>query len=54
MRFAQVEMLVIFAHWLAARRFALREGAAPLPYGTVTLRPRGGMMLDIAPLGIPF
>ena len=53
LRFAQVEMLVILAHWLAARRFALPEGAAPLPYGTVTLRPRGGMMLDIQPLVVP-
>lgn len=49
-RFAQVELLVILAHWLAAARFALPAGMAPMPHGTVTLRPRGGMPLDITPL----
>ena len=51
LRFAQVEALVILAHWLAARRFRLPEGFAPLPYGSITLRPYGGMMLDVEPLG---
>ena len=50
MRFALVEALVILAHWLAARRFRLPEGAAPIPTGRVTLRPQGGMPLIVEPL----
>ncbi len=49
-RFATVEALVILAHWLAARRFRLPEGAAPMPTGTITLRPRDGMRLMVEPL----
>ena len=50
-RFATVEALIILAHWLAARRFRLPDGAAPLPTGTVTLRPKQGMPLIVEPLG---
>jgi cytochrome P450 len=50
MRFALVEALVILAHWLAARRFVLPQGAAPFPTGRVTLRPMGGMPLIVEPL----
>jgi cytochrome P450 len=49
-RFATVEALVILAHWLAARRFALVEGFAVDPLGSVTLRPRGGLMLEVSPV----
>ncbi|MBW4332025.1 cytochrome P450 [Stakelama sp. CBK3Z-3] len=48
-RFAQTEALVILAHWIAARRFALVEGAPPDPVGLVTLRPRGGLKLTLSP-----
>lgn len=49
-RFAVVEALIILAHWLAARRFVLREGLEPMPTGTITLRPKGGMPLIVEPL----
>ena len=49
-RFAIVEALIILAHWLAARRFLLPQGTRPIPTGTVTLRPKGGMLLDIEPI----
>lgn len=45
MRFATVEALLILAQWLAARRFSVPEGWRPDPHGSVTLRPRGGMIL---------
>ena len=51
MRFAIVEALIILAHWLAARRFVLPDGATPFPTGRVTLRPEGGMPLLVEPLG---
>jgi cytochrome P450 len=51
MRFALVEALIILAHWLAARRFALTDGPPPFPTGRVTLRPDGGMPLMVEPLG---
>ena len=44
-RFATVEALLILARWLAARRFSVPEGWHPDPHGSVTLRPRGGMIL---------
>ena len=44
-RFAIVEALIILAHWLNARSFALPPGFKPDPVGSVTLRPRGGMPL---------
>lgn len=44
-RFATVEALVILARWLAARRFSVPAGWKPDPHGSVTLRPRGGMIL---------
>jgi cytochrome P450 len=50
MRFALVEALIILAHWLAARRFRLTDEAVPVPYGRVTLRPKGGMPLMVEPL----
>ncbi|MES2441771.1 MAG: cytochrome P450 [Pseudomonadota bacterium] len=46
-RFAVVEALVILAHWLAARRFTLAEDFVVDPLGSVTLRPRGGIMVDM-------
>lgn len=49
-RFATVEALVILAHWLASRKFALIEGFEVDPLGSVTLRPRGGLMLKVTPL----
>jgi cytochrome P450 len=50
-RFAIAEALVILAHWLSARRFRLPDGFKPLPYGNVTLRPKGGMPIFVEPLG---
>ena len=47
-RFAVVEALVILAHWLAARRFALADGAAVYPVGSVTLRPRDGVWMTVS------
>lgn len=47
-RFATVEALVILAHWLAKRRFALVEGFRVDPLGSVTLRPRGGLMVRVS------
>ena len=44
-RFATVEALLILARWLAARRFSVPAGWKPDPSGSVTLRPRGGMIL---------
>jgi cytochrome P450 len=49
-RFAITEALIILAHWLAARRFRLTPGFEPLPYGNVTLRPKGGMPLLVEPI----
>ncbi|MEZ0242155.1 MAG: cytochrome P450, partial [Sphingomonas sp.] len=49
-RFAIVEALVILAHWLAARRFVLAKGFAVDPHGSVTLRPRGGLMVEVSPV----
>lgn len=49
-RFAITEALIILAHWLVARRFRLTPGLRPLPYGNITLRPKGGMPLLIEPL----
>lgn len=49
-RFAIVEALVILAHWLAARRFSIPQGFVPRPVGGVTLRPKGGMWLEMNPL----
>lgn len=50
MRFAITEALIILARWLAARRFRVTPGLKPLPYGNVTLRPKGGMPLIVEPL----
>lgn len=49
-RFATVEALLILARWLEARRFSIPDGWRPDPVGAVTLRPRGGMVLKIAPI----
>ena len=49
MRFAITEALVILAHWLAARRYAPAPGRPVEPLGTVTLRPQGGLWLDVSP-----
>lgn len=48
-RFALVEALVILAHWLSQRRFALAPGQVVMPRGAVTLRPDGGLPLILAP-----
>jgi cytochrome P450 len=48
-RFATVEALVILAHWLSARRFAPVPGFIPNPVATVTLRPQGGLPVQVSP-----
>lgn len=47
-RFATVEALVILAQWLAARRFTLPPGHTPRPVGMVTLRPAGGLSVELS------
>jgi cytochrome P450 len=47
-RFAIVEALVILAHWLAARHFSPVAGQRVHPVGSVTLRPRGGLLVAIS------
>ncbi|WP_375404059.1 cytochrome P450 [uncultured Sphingomonas sp.] len=49
-RFAIVEALIVLAHWLEARRFAVRPGPPPVPVGRVTLRPERGMPLAVSAL----
>ena len=49
MRFAITEALVILAHWLTARRYVPTPGRPVEPLGTVTLRPQGGLWLDVSP-----
>lgn len=49
-RFATVEALLILARWLEARRFSVPAGWRPDPVGSVTLRPRGGMLLKAEPV----
>ena len=49
-RFATVEALVILATWLSARRFAPVPGFVPDPVAAVTLRPQGGLPVQISPL----
>jgi len=49
-RFATVEALLILARWLEARRFSVPSGWRPDPVGSVTLRPRGGMILRAEPV----
>jgi cytochrome P450 len=50
-RFAIVEALIILAHWLAARQFSLpKDSPPPMPYGTITLRPKQGMPLMVEPV----
>jgi cytochrome P450 len=46
-RFATTEALIILAYWLAARRFRMVEGFVPDPVATVTLRPQGGMWVEV-------
>jgi len=50
MRFATVEALLILARWLETRRFSVPAGWRPDPVGSVTLRPRGGMLLRAEPV----
>lgn len=47
-RFAIIEALVILAHWLAQWRFSPEPGRAVRPVGTVTLRPEGGLPLQLS------
>lgn len=49
-RFAMTEALIILAYWVSARAFSLPEGFRPDPAASITLRPRGGMPLMVAPL----
>ena len=48
-RFATVEALVVLAHWLTARRFKALPGFTPNPVATVTLRPQGGLPIEMEP-----
>ena len=47
-RFATVEALAILAHWLAAWRFDPVPGRDVQLHGMVTLRPRGGLPLNLS------
>jgi len=49
-RFAIVEALVVLAHWLTARRFSAVPGFVPDPVAAVTLRPKGGLPVEVSPL----
>jgi cytochrome P450 len=49
-RFATIEALVVLAHWLSARRFAPLPGFTPNPVATVTLRPQGGLPVEVMPV----
>ncbi len=46
-RFAITEALVILAHWLAEWRFLPVKGNRVWPTGSVTLRPEGGLPLNV-------
>ena len=46
-RFATAEALAILAHWLAAWRFRPVPGREVRVHGMVTLRPRGGLALEL-------
>jgi cytochrome P450 len=48
-RFATAEALTILAHWLARWRFAPVPGRTVAVSGMVTLRPKGGLPLRLAP-----
>lgn len=50
MRFAMVEAALILSEWLTRYRVTLPPGFRPDPVGAVTLRPRGGMPLLVAPI----
>jgi cytochrome P450 len=47
MRFATVEALVVLAHWLAEWRVLPLPGREVQPFGSVTLRPEGGLPLRL-------
>ena len=47
-RFATVEALTVLACWLSEWRFAPQPGREVMPSGMVTLRPRGGLPLQLA------
>lgn len=47
-RFATVEALTILAHWLSRWHFAPMEGREVRPWGMVTMRPKGGLPLNIS------
>ncbi len=50
MRLAMNEILIVMAHWLAARRFETVADHGVRPVGGVTLRPMGGMPLLVSPV----
>jgi cytochrome P450 len=49
-RMAVTETLIVLAHWLVARRFALANGQVVRPIAGVTLCPAGGMPLLVSPI----
>jgi cytochrome P450 len=49
MRFAMAEALAILSRWLRHWSFAPLPGRTVAPHGTVTLRPDGGLPLNLAP-----
>lgn len=51
MSFAQVEAVILFATFVRAARFHWDGRHMPEPISRVTLRPKGGMPLDVEPIG---
>jgi cytochrome P450 len=49
-RFAVTEALIVLACWLSQKRFAIPAGFNPDPAGSITLRARGGMPLNVVPI----
>lgn len=47
MSFAMIEAVVLLAHLVRDARFACHSALAPEPVSRVTLRPKGGMPLDV-------
>lgn len=47
MRFALAEMLTVLAHWISVWRFTPANAHVVRPIGTVTLRPEGGVRVNL-------